>query len=142
MNSLSRGAAAGLVGTAVMTGFQRFVEMPLTGRSDSFAPAELAERLLPWKPKSDTGRTRLNYVMHFALGTGWGATRAALSRTGLSGQPAVAATFAVMYPIDVVTATLLGVYRPKEWTAKETAIDVVDKLVQAQATGMVYDRLS
>ncbi|WP_285289544.1 hypothetical protein [Arthrobacter sp. ISL-65] len=32
MNSLARGMAAGVAGTVVMTAFQQFVEMPLTGR--------------------------------------------------------------------------------------------------------------
>ncbi len=33
---LSRGATAGLGRTVVMTASQKFVEMPVTGRSDSF----------------------------------------------------------------------------------------------------------
>ena len=44
---LGRGALAGLGGTVVMTAFQKLVEMPLTGRGDSYAPAAFAEKLLP-----------------------------------------------------------------------------------------------
>jgi len=36
---LGRGAVAGVAGTVVMTAFQKFGEMPITGRSDSYAPA-------------------------------------------------------------------------------------------------------
>ena len=36
---LGRGVLAGLAGTVVMTVFQRLVEMPLTSREDSYAPA-------------------------------------------------------------------------------------------------------
>ncbi len=48
---LGRGTAAGLAGTAVMTAFQVLVEMPLTGREESYAPAkdwatDLGEKLL------------------------------------------------------------------------------------------------
>jgi hypothetical protein len=40
-NVLGRGVVAGVAGTVVMTAFQKFVEMPITGREDSYAPAEL-----------------------------------------------------------------------------------------------------
>jgi len=36
--SIGRGVVAGLAGTGVMTAFQKFVEMPVTGRGDSYAP--------------------------------------------------------------------------------------------------------
>ncbi len=45
--TLGRGMLSGLAGTAVMTAFQRYVEMPLTGRGESYAPAKLAEKILP-----------------------------------------------------------------------------------------------
>ena len=50
------GAAVGrsvldeLVGTVGMTAFQKLVEMPLTGRVDSYAPAALAEKVLRIQP--------------------------------------------------------------------------------------------
>ncbi len=43
----ARGVVAGLAGSAVMTAFQRSVEMPLTGRRDSYAPAALMTKLRP-----------------------------------------------------------------------------------------------
>ncbi len=40
--AVARGVLAGLAGTAVMTAFEKFVEMPLTGRGESYAPANFA----------------------------------------------------------------------------------------------------
>lgn len=48
---LRAGVLAGLAGTAVMTAFQKLVEMPLTGRDDSYAPADFVERVLPFTPR-------------------------------------------------------------------------------------------
>ncbi|MDQ3527861.1 MAG: hypothetical protein M3424_08300, partial [Actinomycetota bacterium] len=45
--NIGRGVLAGVAGTVVMTAFQKFVEMPITGRSNSYAPANFAERVLP-----------------------------------------------------------------------------------------------
>jgi len=133
------GVVCGLAGTGVMTAFQKLVEMPLTGRRDSYAPAALAERVLPIGRMRKRQRRRLNYVMHFALGTGWGAAYGVAAHSGLRGQPAVGAVFGVMYPGDVLLATALGVYRPLEWSLGGIAIDVVDKLVQTEATGAIFD---
>ncbi len=141
-DTLRRSVIAGVGGTAVMTAFQLLVEMPLTKREESFAPAELAEKLLPFDSKKAATSRPLNYVMHFALGAGWGATRGVMARAGLKGPAAIGGTFAAMYPADVMLATALGVYRPREWSVKDTAIDVVDKLVQAAGTGLLYDRLA
>ncbi len=43
--AIGRGVFAGVAGTAVMTAFQKFVEMPITGREESFAPANFAARV-------------------------------------------------------------------------------------------------
>ncbi len=58
--ALGRGVVAGVAGTAVMTAFQKLVEMPLTGRPDSYAPASFAEKVLPVRPTTSEGRNRLN----------------------------------------------------------------------------------
>ena len=137
---LGRGALAGLAGTAVMTAFQRFVEMPLTGRGDSDAPARFAERVLPLRPTTTAGRRRLNSGTHVALGSLWGVAYGAAAARGLRGQRAVGTVFALVYTGDVLLNTALGLYRPTTWTAQDWTVDVVDKLVLAQATGAVFDR--
>ena len=140
--TLGRGALAGIAGTAVMTAFQKLVEMPLTGRADSYVPAQLAERVLGVRPSTARGRTALNYAAHFSLGTLWGTAYGVAARRGLRGQKAVNAVFAAVYPADVAMSTALGVYAPSTWTAKDWLVDALDKYVQAQATGLLFDRFA
>ncbi len=138
--TIGRGIIAGLAGTVIMTAFQEFVEMPLTRRPASFAPAKFAEKMFRVHPTTEQGRNRLNWMTHFALGTMWGAAYGIAARSGLRGQSAVAAVFGVVYTGDVALNTALGLYRPLTWSAKDVAIDVIDKLVQAEATGAIFDR--
>ncbi len=46
----------------------------------------------------------------------------------------------MVYTGDVLLNTALGLYRPSRWSSKDLLIDVVDKYVQAQATGALFDR--
>lgn len=137
----ARGIAAGLAGTVVMTAFQRFVEMPITGRPQSYAPADFAQRVLPIRPSSDRGRSTLNWATHFGVGGLWGVAHGLVERAGLRGQRAVAATFGVVYTADTLLNTALGLYQPWRWSARDWAIDLGDKLVLAEATGLIYERL-
>ena len=135
---LGAGVVSGLAGTAVMTAFQKLIEMPLTGRSDSYAPAQFAERILPIGPSAGRARDALNYVVHFSLGIGWGVAYGVAAHRGLRGQRAVAAVFGVVYTADVALNTALGLYEPWAWSLTDTAVDVVDKLVQTEATAAVF----
>ena len=138
--TIGRGVVAGVAGTVVMTAFQKLVEMPLTGRPDSYAPANFAERVLPVHPTTPEARTRLNWVTHFGLGGMWGTAYGVAAVAGLRGQKAVNAVFATVYTSDVLLNTALGLYQPTQWSTRDWAIDVVDKYVQAQATGVIFDR--
>jgi len=133
--------ASGLAGTAVMTAFQKLVEMPLTGRADSYAPAKFAEKVLSLGKMSKRRRKCLNYGVHFGLGAGWGAAYGVAAHSGLRGPRAVAATFAAVYSGDVLLNTALGLYQPWKWSVRDTAVDVIDKLVQAEATGFIFEAL-
>ncbi len=137
--NLARGVLAGLAGTGVMTAFQKLVEMPITGRADSYAPAEFAAKVLP--VQVGARRDQVNYVTHFALGTMWGAAYGAAAHAGLRGRGAVAAVFTTVYTGDVLLNTALGLYQPSAWSRLDWAIDIVDKLVQAAATGAIFDRV-
>jgi hypothetical protein len=139
--NIGEGVLAGLAGTVVMTAFQKLVEMPLSRREDSYAPADFAERVLPIHPRSARSRWQLNYVTHFALGAMWGAAFGIAARHGLRGQRAVAAVFGTVYTSDVLLNTVLGLYKPWRWSRQDLLVDVVDKLVQAEATGAVLDRM-
>ena len=138
---IGRGVLAGLAGTVVMTAFQKLVEMPLTHRETSYAPADFAERILPVHPSTPQERDRLNWATHFALGGMWGTAYGVAASAGLRGPRAVAVVFAGVYTGDVLLNTALGLYHPTRWTGREWAIDVVDKYVQALATGVVFDHL-
>ena len=138
---IGRGVVAGVGGTIVMTAFQKLVEMPITDRDESFAPANFAEKVTPISTDTRGSRRRLNWATHFALGTMWGAAYGVAAMNGLRGQKAVNAVFGVVYTGDVLLNTALGLYKPSEWSTKELAIDVLDKYVQAQATGAVFDHL-
>lgn len=141
MASVSRGMVAGVAGTVVMTAFQEFVEMPITQRGDSYAPADFAEKILPVHPDTDRGRKQLNWVTHFGLGTMWGSAYGATAHLGLRGPKAIAVVFATVYTGDVVLNTALGLYKPSTWTKQDWTIDVLDKFVQAAATGVLYDHV-
>ena len=138
---LARGVASGVAGTVVMTAFQKLVEMPLTRRGESFAPADFAEKVTPIDTESAKGRQRLNYVTHFSLGMMWGAAYGIAALKGMRGQKAVNTVFCAVYTGDVLLNTALGLYSPTQWSKKDLIIDVVDKYVQAQGTGAVFDRL-
>jgi hypothetical protein len=140
--TVGRGIVAGVAGTAVMTAFQKFIEMPITGREESYAPANFAAKILPIDPKGVQERQRLNWVTHFALGAMWGTAFGLAGRAGLHGQKAVAAVFATVYTGDVLLNTALGLYQPSSWSGRDVAIDVIDKLVQAEATGAIFDRMT
>ncbi len=139
--TIGRGVVAGVAGTVVMTAFQKLLEMPVTGREDSYAPANFAERILPIHPSTDGGRKRLNYVTHFGLGAMWGTAYGVAALSGLRGQRATNTVFATVYTGDVLLNTALGLYKPTQWSTQDWVIDVVDKYVQAQATGVIFDRL-
>jgi hypothetical protein len=62
--------------------------MPLTGRPDSYAPAELVEKAFRIHPQG-AARWRLNNATHLALGTMWGAAYGVAARAGLRGPRAV-----------------------------------------------------
>jgi len=76
-----------------MTAFQKLVEMPLTGRSDSYARASFAQKLLPVDIDADSDRVK-----------------------------AVAVTFAAVDTGDLLTNTRLGLYEPGKWTTKDWAV--------------------
>lgn len=140
-SAAGKGALAGLAGTVVMTGFQRLVEMPLTGRRESVAPARFAERVLPIRRRRGVERRRLNYAAHFGIGAAWGAAHGLATRRGLHGPTAIAGVFGVLYTGDVAANAALGLYEPQDWSAQDWVIDVGEKLLLAAVTGLTCDRL-
>ncbi len=138
---LGRGALAGVAGSVVMTAFQKLVEMPISEREDSYAPAELAQKLLPIHPQSAAGRWWLNYAVHTALGAMWGAAYGVAAHQGPRGARGAAAAFAAIYSQDLVMISALGLGKPWEWSRKDWTIDALDKVVVIVATGAIFDRV-
>lgn len=134
------GILAGLAGTVVMTAFQELIEKPLTGRGDSFAPANFAEKVVGAHPTTMQGRKRLNWATHFALGGMWGSAYGIAAYAGLRGPQAIAAVFTTVYTGDVLLNTELGLYEPSTWSGRDWTIDLTDKFVQAAATGVIFDQ--
>jgi hypothetical protein len=141
--AVASGALAGLAGGAVMTAFQLVVEMPLSGRSESYEPANLVARLTPIDPSGASARRALNYAAHVGVGVGWGVAHAALARRWkLRGARAGATVFATLWPMDVLGVAALGLHAaPWRWSVRDMVIDVADKFVLAQATAFAFDRL-
>src|SRR4051794_40812936 len=139
--SMGGAVLAGVAGTAVMTAFQKYVEMPLTRRPESFTPAELAEKVLHVRPGTQQGRRRLNLAAHYAIGGLWGAAYGVAALAGLRGQRAANTVFAVVYGGGLLAGTVAGQQRPAGWSARDWAVDLTDIYVQVQATGLIFDRL-
>lgn len=139
--NVGRGALAGMAGSVVMTAFQKLVEMPISEREDSYAPGELAEKLLPIHPQSAGGRWTLNYAAHTALGAMWGAAYGVAAHKGLRGAQGAAATFAAIYSQDLVMNSALRLGKPWEWSRKDWTIDALDKVVVIASTGAIFDRV-
>ena len=141
--ALRVGLLSGLAGTAAMTAFQRLIEMPITGRRESYEPANLVEKLLPIRARRPQSRRQLNYIAHFGVGLGWGTAHALLARRwNLRGPVGGATVFATLWPADVLGVAALGVHAPPwKWSLQDAAVDFIDKTVLAQSTALACDRL-
>lgn len=137
---VGRGVLAGITGTVVMADFQKLVETPVTGRQDSCIPVNFAERVTPVHANTGQGRTRLNRITHSTFGAMWGAAHGVAACAGLRGQRAVAAVFAIAPTGDGILGTAPGLYGPSAWSGKDLAVDVLDKFVHTEATGVIFDR--
>ncbi len=116
--AVGKGVAAGVAGTALMT-LSSTIEMKLTQRSASSAPADAAEKVLGVEPKGEKEKARFATVVHWAYGTSWGSVRGLMGAAGLTGPAAAGAHFAAVWGSGLVMLPALGVAPPvKEWGAK------------------------
>ncbi len=51
-----------------MTAFQKLIEMPLTAREESYAPANFAQKVLSAEADTHEERERLNWATHLGEG--------------------------------------------------------------------------
>lgn len=71
----------------------------------------------------------------------WGSAYGVAAHAGSNGAKAVAAVFGAVYAADVALNTALGLHKPTSWSVEDWAIDIVDKFVQAAATGAIFEQV-
>jgi len=137
-----RGAAAGLVGVAVMTVAEK-VEQQVTHRPDSYVPGRTLQTLLTGtRPRDDARSLLVNHTMHWTTGALLGALRGVWAAVGLRGPRAHLALTAVRLAFDQTMENATGVGAPpRTWPREEEVVDVTHKAVYALVTGLVAERL-
>lgn len=139
--ALLGGVVAGAAGVAVMTLGEK-VEQSLTGRPDSYVPADTLRALTGWEPRDGNERLLQNWAMHYGQGALLGAVRGLMSRSGHRGNRASAAFTLLRFSTDQALENATGVGAPPwTWPREELAVDVLHKAVYAYVTGLVSDRL-
>ena len=141
-SAIGKGLIAGAAGTLAIT-LSQMIEMKITKRKPSAAPAEAAEKVLDIQPETEEDKQSFSQMVHWSYGTSWGIPRSVLSLLGLSGLPATAIHFATIYSTALIMPSSLKVAPPlKEWSAKEFVIDALHHAVYAIAAGFVFDAMS
>jgi hypothetical protein len=136
-----KGLFAGVAGTAAMT-VSSTIEMKLSGRGASETPAQAAEKVLDIEPEDEDAEARFSNLVHWGYGTAWGGVRGLLGSVGLSGFPATAAHFALVWGSEQVVLPALDVSAPVfKYGGKATATDFLHHAVYATATGIAYSYL-
>ena len=134
--TMGRSFVAGLAGTAVMTVAQQ-IEMKLSDRPPSNAPAEAVEKVFHLAPKlDDDAERRRASLVHFGYGTAWGGVRGLLSAAGLRGASGTLAHLGLVMGAAAVMLPRLGLAPPlREWGGKQIAKDLLFHGIYAVATG-------
>ncbi len=141
-SAIGRGLIAGLAGTAAITLSQN-LEMKITKRPPSFAPADAASKALGIEASKREEREKFSNEVHWTYGTSWGVARGLLSLIGLKGWPATAIHFAAIYYTAVTIEPNFEVAPPiNEWSKKELAIFALHHVAYAVAAGLVFDAIN
>jgi hypothetical protein len=140
--AIGKGLMAGAAGTLAIT-LSQMIEMKITKRKPSTAPADAAQKVLEVKPETEEDKQQFSQQIHWAYGTSWGVPRGILSLLGVKGFPATAIHFATIYSTALIMPTQLKVASSlKEWSLKEFAVDALHHAVYAIAAGLVFDAMS
>lgn len=135
-----KGLIAGLAGTAAIT-LSQTIEMKLTKRKPSDAPAEAVEKALDITSAEDDKKD-FSQKIHWVYGTTWGIMRGLLSLVGIRGFAATTLHTAAVWGTAVNMEPKLGIAPPiQEWETKDIAVDVFHHCVYAIVAGLVYDAL-
>ena len=136
-----QGAAAGLIGVAVMTAGEK-LEQAVTHRPNSYVPARALLTLLGQQPRDTDQPLVWNHAMHWGTGAALGALRGVWAAVGLRGPRAHLAHTVVRLATDQTVENATGVGAPPHtWPVREQVVDVVHKAIYSLTTGVVADRL-
>ena len=139
--ALGKGIIAGIAGTAAIS-LSQIIEMKITGRKPSEAPAKAVNKVLHIKAVNKDYRPAFVQEVHWTYGTMWGLARTVMGLAGIKGVPAMAAHYAAVWGTEMVMLPSIEVAPPlKEWGGKEIAKDGMHHLVYAVAAGLVYDAI-
>lgn len=155
-SAIGRGLLAGIAGTVAIT-IAQMIEMKITGRGPSSAPAEVGGKVLGVEPRraergeakkhKETSVKQLNkkkfgQLMHWGYGTGWGVCRGLLSMTGLKGPAASAIHFGAIWGTELVMIPNMTKSPPAtEWGPQALAKDALLHMIYAAAAGAAFDAI-
>jgi hypothetical protein len=139
--ALGVGLLAGLAGTAAIT-LSQMIEMKITKRESSDAPAKAVSKVLYVKPANKEKKPMVNQEIHWVYGTSWGISRGLMSLTGVTGLPATLAHFVAIWGTELLMMPGLNLAPPvTEQKPKSVAIDAIHHAVYALAAGAVFDAI-
>lgn len=155
-SAIGRSIIAGIAGTVAIT-IAQMIEMKITGRSPSNAPAEVGGKVLGVEPRGakkegevskedqnseEENEKKFGQFMHWGYGAGWGVCRGLLSLAGIKGPAATALHFGAIWGTELVMIPSMTDSPPaSKWGAKVLAKDALLHLVYAVAAGAVFDAI-
>lgn len=138
---IGRGLLAGLAGTAAIT-LSQMIEMKITQREPSFAPADAACKALGIEASQREQRKKLSKEVHWTYGTLWGIPRGLLSLACITKLPATAIHLGAIYYTALTIQPDFEVRPPvTEWSKKDILIDVLHHALYAIVAGLVFDAI-
>ncbi len=139
--ALGKGIIAGLAGTAAIS-ISQMIEMKITGREPSNAPAEAVNKVLNVEATDEEHQEVFVQEVHWTYGTLWGLARGALDLAGVRGGPATLVHWAALWGTEMIMLPAIDVAPPvKEWGAKQISKDALHHIIYAIAAGAVYDAI-
>ena len=139
---IGRGLLAGVAGTAAIS-LSQAIEMKLTKREPSTAPADAAGKVLGIRPRHLAGKARFAHIVHWAYGTTWGLFRAALGGRPRRRLWAALAQLAAIQTAALVMLPKLGVAPPlTEWEPAEIGTEILHHAVYSIAADATYRSLA
>lgn len=135
------GLLAGIAGTLAISLSQK-IEMSLTHRQPSTAPADAVEKTLDVKPTDETKRPAVAHRVHWAYGIAWGLARGGFSLLGMHGWRATLAHFGAVWGGSLVLLPALKLAPPvTEESPKAIAIEGLHHAVYAAGAGLAFDAI-